>query len=200
MTPSTIGYSPELDPWPFDPGKARQLLADAGYPGGKGYRKLVVNTWRSTASPLMPELAQLAADSWRRELGLDVEVRVGDEATLKKAEDLGEDLYGQILWRDNETRVDAASTVRGRFGTPENTGRLHNDPELFALVRETLAISDPAKRPEAVNQLYRQLKEESYQIQTGYINIPWGVGPRILTWEPYPLAFYPTALHTITLK
>jgi hypothetical protein len=33
----------------------------------------------------------------------------------------------------------------------------------------------------------------------GYINIPFGVGSRIETWEPYPLAFYPTALHTITL-
>jgi peptide/nickel transport system substrate-binding protein len=27
VNPSTIGYSPELDPYPFDPDKARQLLA-----------------------------------------------------------------------------------------------------------------------------------------------------------------------------
>ena len=29
--PSTIGYSPELAPFPFDPDKARALLAEAGY-------------------------------------------------------------------------------------------------------------------------------------------------------------------------
>jgi hypothetical protein len=34
----------------------------------------------------------------------------------------------------------------------------------------------------------------------GYLNIPWAVGPRIVTWEPFPLAFYPSGLHTITLK
>ena len=31
VTPSTIGYSPELKPWPFDPDRARQLFAEAGY-------------------------------------------------------------------------------------------------------------------------------------------------------------------------
>jgi peptide/nickel transport system substrate-binding protein len=89
VTPSTIGYSPELDPWPFDPDKARQLLADAGYPGGEGFGKLIVNTWVSTAMPFLPESAQVAADSWRNELGLDVEVRVGDEAALKEARSCG---------------------------------------------------------------------------------------------------------------
>jgi peptide/nickel transport system substrate-binding protein len=44
VTPSTIGYTPELDPFPFDPDKARQLLADAGYPGGQGFGRLIVNT------------------------------------------------------------------------------------------------------------------------------------------------------------
>jgi peptide/nickel transport system substrate-binding protein len=49
VTPSTIGYTPELDPI-FDPEKARQLLADAGYPGGEGFGKLIVNTEPSSSS------------------------------------------------------------------------------------------------------------------------------------------------------
>jgi peptide/nickel transport system substrate-binding protein len=57
VTPSTIGYSPELKPWPFDPDKARQLLAEAGYktptnPSGKDFGKLVVNTLPGPAGPL----------------------------------------------------------------------------------------------------------------------------------------------------
>ena len=81
ITPSTIAYSPDLDPLPFDPDKARQLLADEGYPDGDGFGEVIVNTWVSTALPFLPESAQIAADFWRRELNLDVRVNVGDETS-----------------------------------------------------------------------------------------------------------------------
>ena len=200
VTPSTIGYSPELDPFPFDPVKARQLLAEAGYPGGKGFGKLVVNTWVSRATPLLPESAQLAADFWNRELGLDVVVKVGDEVTFKKAVDLDETLHGQILWRDNETRLDAAATLRSTYGDRNRINRAHNDPELFALAIKAADVIDRVEREKALNTTYRRLRDEAYEIPVGYINIPWGVGPRIRTWDPYPLAFYLSALHTVTLK
>jgi hypothetical protein len=51
-----------------------------------------------------------------------------------------------------------------------------------------------------VSAAYKRFRDESFEMSFGYINIPFGVGPRIKTWEPYPLAFYPTALHTITLE
>ena len=200
VTPSGIGYSPELVPWPFDPDKARQLLADAGYPGGEGFGKLIVNTWVSTSMPLMPESAQLAAEMWKRELGLDVEVRVGDETALKKANSLTEDLWGTVYWRDNETRIDASRTLRGSYGTRNRNSRHHDDPELFALADEALSVVDPVERVKVLNSVYQRLQNEAYYVSLGYLNIPWGVGPGILTWEPYPLAFYPSALHTITLK
>ena len=51
-----------------------------------------------------------------------------------------------------------------------------------------------------LNGTYRRQRKEAYQIPIGYINVPWGVEPNIRTWEPYPLAGYSSALHTITLK
>jgi peptide/nickel transport system substrate-binding protein len=200
ITPTTIGYTPELDPWSFDPDKARQLLADAGYPGGQGFGKLIVNTNPSTAMPFQVEAAQLAAEFWRRELGLDVEVRVGDSAGLNEMARAGE-LNGQLLWKDNETQVDPTIVIINRYGDPESPTRLHDDPELFRLVQqETFQILDPDKRAEATKKLLLRLRDESHMLGIGYANIPWGVGPRVVTWEPYPLAGYPSALHTITLK
>ena len=205
VTPSTIGYGPELDPFPFDPDQARHLLAEAGHrtpehPEGKDLGKLIVNTWVSTELPLLPESAELVGQNWIKELGIDLEVRVGDRVALLKAHRAG-DLNGQVLWRDNDTRIDATSITGGSYyGIPDYTRRLHNDPELFALVNEIMSIYDVEERPEALNFLYRRLREEQYELAVGYINIPWGIGPRILTWEPYPLALYPSALHTIVLK
>ncbi|HEU0021322.1 MAG TPA: ABC transporter substrate-binding protein [Dehalococcoidia bacterium] len=199
ITPSTIGYTPGLDPRPFDPEQARQLLADAGYPGGVGFGKLIVNTWPSTAMPQQVEAAQLGADFWRKELGLDVEIRVGDSTGMQQLERTG-GMNGQIYWRDNDTRKDPTSLIGGSFGDPEYPTRAHEDPELLQLVQETVQILDPDERAEAYKELALRLRDESYWLGIGYANIPWGVGPRVSTWQPYPLAQFPSALHTVTLK
>jgi peptide/nickel transport system substrate-binding protein len=199
FTPSTIGYTPELDPWPYDPEKARQLLAEAGYPDGQGFGKLILNTYPSTSMPFLVESAQLGAEFWRRELGLDVEVNVSDSVAMDEKENAGE-LNGQILWRDNETRVDATSSIISGYGDRTRGTRKHDDPELFRVVQETVTILDPDKRAEAYKQLARRLREETHYLGIGYANIPWAVASRIETWEPYPLSLFPSALHTITLK
>jgi oligopeptide transport system substrate-binding protein len=187
-----------LDPI-YDPDQARQLLAEAGYPDGQGFGQLVVNTEPSSAMPFQVELAQLAADMWRRELGLDVEVRVSDRTGNKQREAAGE-MRGEIYWRDNEARIDSASNVAGNYANPEAVDRLADDPEIFGLVQETFNILDEAQRVEAARELYQRLRDESYELSVGYTNIPWGVGSRVETWEPYPMAPFVTALHTITLK
>jgi len=199
VTPSTMGYTPELDPWPFDPDKARQLLADAGYPGGQGFGKLIVNTWPSTSMPLQVEAAQLGAEFWKRELGLDAEVRVGDSTGIKERDVAGE-LHGQIIWREQDARIEATNFTGSAYGDPKNPTRMHEDPELFRLVQETIQILDADQRAEASKALFLHLRDESHNLGIGYANIPWAVGPRVLTWDPYPLALWPSALHTITLK
>ena len=44
-TPSTIGYSPDLDPPPFDPDKARELMAAAGYRPLQILKERILASW-----------------------------------------------------------------------------------------------------------------------------------------------------------
>jgi ABC-type transport system substrate-binding protein len=204
VTPSTIGYSPELAPWPFDPAKARQLLADAGYPGGKGFGKLVVNTYLDPLVPSLIESAQLVADVWKKELGLDVQVSVMDKVVFNQVRTLKfEDFDGTVSWVAQNTRLDAAGVTRLYFLTLQKGGpatRVHSDPELFALVEQAMNAIGQVGDEKVLNSTYRRLREEAYQVSVGYINAPFGVGPRIQTWQPYRVAEYASALHTIVLK
>ncbi|MBM3943784.1 MAG: ABC transporter substrate-binding protein [SAR202 cluster bacterium] len=199
-TPSSLGYSPDLDPFPYDPVKARQLMAEAGFPGGKGFGQLKINTWVSTAAPFLPESAQLAADMWKKELGLDVVVVIGDQAAIQKVRNTEGGMRGEVRWHDNEARRDGASIIRSSHGTATSGARAHEDQALYKLVDETLAVIDPARKPEAFNKLYKALREEQYYIGVGYVNVPWGVGPRVAQWTPAPLASYPSGMHTLVLK
>jgi peptide/nickel transport system substrate-binding protein len=199
VSPSTIGYTPELDPWPFDPDKARQLLADAGYPGGEGFGKFIVNVRAPSALPLMLETAQVVGDMWQRELGLEVEIRLLESQDIK-ARRLAGELHGQVYWEENDTRRSNLNTVAGSYGDAQRETPWHKDPELFALAQEVVQILDSEEREEPLKELLQRFREETYHIGIGYANTPWAVGPRVLTWQPYPLTLYPSALHSITLK
>ena len=45
LPPGTLGYNPKLKGYPHDPGTARELLAQAGYPGGRGLPPVTI--WSS---------------------------------------------------------------------------------------------------------------------------------------------------------
>ena len=149
--------------------------------------------------PLQTEAAQLAADFWRKELGLDVEVRVGNSQAIRKAWGNAE-LKGQLIWRDNETRRDALSITVNGYGDPEGNIRRSDDPELQAQAQAATRIVDNDERAKALTEFYKVIRNEGYEIGIGYVNVPWGVGSRSASWEPYPLSPNISGLHTITLK
>ena len=68
--PGTAGYDPPLQPI-FDPETARALLAEAGYPGGKGFPELEATFPSSNNAQLLMEAIQ---EMWRRELGINIKL------------------------------------------------------------------------------------------------------------------------------
>lgn len=67
----------------YDPDKARALLAEAGFPGGKGFPKLTL--WLRNENQLRQSLAQAIAASIKQELGIEVEVANKDFDTYMEA-------------------------------------------------------------------------------------------------------------------
>lgn len=67
----------------YDPAAAKQLLADAGYPDGKGFPKLTL--WLRNEAPVRVAVAQAIAASIKQNLGIDVEVSNKETKTFTDA-------------------------------------------------------------------------------------------------------------------
>ncbi|MEI7652349.1 MAG: peptide ABC transporter substrate-binding protein [Verrucomicrobiota bacterium] len=69
--PGTGGFQPTTR-WKQDAAEARRLLAEAGYPGGKGLPKF---DYLYATSEGQQMTAQAYQEMWRRELGVEIELR-----------------------------------------------------------------------------------------------------------------------------
>ena len=198
--PSSLGYYEGLDPYPYDPELARDLLAQAGFPGGEGLPKQIINTWVAGDVPFLPEQSQLIAKFWEDNLGIETEVKVGEEVATRERWFNGQ-LDGEWIVRPNEGRWDGSvglNVLHADFEAAVHIGGKR--PDIQAHVREALAVVDPALRPAAMEKVYRILHDEHYEWSTGITHALYGVGPRIKGWEPWPLVAYITALWTMDVE
>lgn len=206
VAPSSLGYTPELGPFGFDPDKARALLKEAGYkvpgsPEGKDFGKLSLSTWDASDIPLIPEMAQLIAEFWETELGIEVELFVGD-STAVRGKWRGRELDDNAILRTNEAVWDAGTRLPSGYLTPESSSRRSQpdaEPELAAILREALAVVDPTQRQEGMARAYLAANEAHFEWQPMVASLPWGASKRIAKWEPWPLAAFFNAAYTIEL-
>ncbi len=74
VPPSLPGYSPDVGGYGFDPDRARHLLAEAGYPHGRGLPTLLLQLGHN---PRTASVAEAVQQQWR-EIGVNVELRQVD--------------------------------------------------------------------------------------------------------------------------
>jgi peptide/nickel transport system substrate-binding protein/oligopeptide transport system substrate-binding protein len=76
VPPGMPGFNEQLKPLSFDPGAAKQALADAGFPDGKGLPKLTLSY--TTGQTDFDKVSATLQQMWKQNLGLDVAVQ-GEE-------------------------------------------------------------------------------------------------------------------------
>jgi peptide/nickel transport system substrate-binding protein len=204
VTPSSLGYTPALKGTSFDPNRARELLKAAGYkvpgsPAGKDFGKMTIYTVNFGDVPFIPDMAQLIAEYWKKELGIETAVQVGDRTatTLRRnARELDDNMY----FYTNEARWDGGNITSSNYNDPKNSTRSAEDPAMGQRVVEAFKALDTPQRQTALAPLYLEFQEARYQLHFGFANLPWAAGKRIAEWKPWPVAGYFTAAYTVRLK
>jgi peptide/nickel transport system substrate-binding protein len=200
-SPSGLGYEDDIAPLAFDPDKAQELMASAGYPNGEGFnggRVFPIHTWTGAGAPLTVEVSQLICNMWKTTLGINCEVKVGEEVSLKKIQYAGE-IAGQYLVRTNENTFDGGRRMLGRYSSD---GYIAQDAELAEnIILPALGtVGTLEERHEAYHTALKTVFDKHYDFSPGYLNQPYGVGIRVASWDPWPLSPYPSALWTMKFK
>jgi len=179
LTPHHFGYDPETPVYPYDPEKAKTLLANAGYSEGL---KLVVDI-PSAMPDEAPRLAELMAQQYKR-VGISVEV----------VEHSDREAYA-LMVRDKEI-----NDVCCFDSSPRSTYRVlrekihsglmgpwwqgYTSGEVNALIEQAQATVNDEERREIYRRAYRIIRDDAPWIFLYKPTMYWGVGPAMRGWEP----------------
>lgn len=140
IPPGVAGFDPGREPVPYNPELARQLLVEAGYPGGKGLPPVKI----SSTEPNKNALAYFAAQ-FRKELGMPVEIEVVERGNFIKSMNAGEVAFFPWGWSADYKDALTFLDPMWHSGSKYNRARWSN-AEYDALVDEALQTPDEKER------------------------------------------------------
>lgn len=155
------GFSPDTPQYQFDPEKAKQLLAEAGYPNGGFTIKYTYETGYWWKRPL-GELFQANM----RDLGITVEIQELSPSVwidMLSNPDVAEHAFGLVWWPTLVSASDYMWSVfhsGGQGSAGFNWGYYKND-EVDKLLDAAPAESDRAKRDEMYAKVQKILVDEA---------------------------------------
>jgi peptide/nickel transport system substrate-binding protein len=166
--PRDFEFALPIDPHPFDPARAKQLLADAGYPNGFDGGEL---------TPFPPYNAMgEAIQGWLAAIGIRTKMRTMERGAFM----IGwreKKLHGVVLnisgvSGNAATRLEPFVTSKGAFAY----GALPEVDDLFTRQGREL---DRKKREGLLHQLQSIVHEQVLQAPIYHLGFPIGVGPRV---------------------
>ncbi|MFZ2102650.1 MAG: ABC transporter substrate-binding protein [Oricola sp.] len=165
-----------IEPYPYDPEKAKQLLAEAGYPDGF---EMKLKTFTTTPGAELPLMAEAASLYWA-DVGINATIEPSDWPTVRSAWTSGEAMDFAFTHRgfpfpNPENGVEAGFSTRSLFAS-------YTSADLEEMLSGLAGETDPARRKEKLTDIGQYLRDEAAAVFMVLANEPYGVGPRVDDW------------------
>jgi oligopeptide transport system substrate-binding protein len=181
--PDCAGYTPRAGV-PTDFPAARRLLAEAGYPGGRGLPTVEVISYNSDTSVRALEAIQ---QMWGRELGFHITITPLEQRTLfQNQRDLNYTIAFSAWIADYADPSTFLATMVTHGG---NNWSGWSDPAYDRLIAAAAASPDNARRYELFQQAEALLLEQAPLIPLFYGEQPYLIQPWVRNWKASKLGF-----------
>jgi peptide/nickel transport system substrate-binding protein len=161
VQPAAFGHDPEVQPFSYDPKRAKELLAQAGFPGGVD---VTLHSAFIEFRPVFEAIGQMLT-----EVGIRTNLRMWDPgpAWNKFFQGEGKATHGYYGSWGNYSVFDADAVLHPLYHTEPGgwVGKWYiRVPGLDGLIDEARSSVDPTRRKRTYSQVQRLLREEAPSI------------------------------------
>jgi peptide/nickel transport system substrate-binding protein len=184
-----------LQPYPYDPAKAKQLLAQAGYPHGFNTFLITVSGDVAGQAEAVVVKSELAA------VGINVNIQSYELLTAYNKEDNGHSEMGERYWTNDIIDPDEVATFGADCQGGANAFNSYwCDNQANSLVNQARAERSDATRQQMYGQIQQIVYQQSPFVVTDYSPYRYGVGSWVHGFHVTPLGNYDLSLETLTVS
>jgi len=176
-SPEYWDFNPNLEPYPYDPEKAKELLAEAGYPDGFEIRM----SCPRGRYMMDAEICQ-AVGGQLRDVGITLDLEIREFGVHNK--EFYTQRGGPIFLVGYMSEPDAARMLSIFHSSHPNSQRAN--PELDKMIDAAIAETDKEKRTQLVWEALKYFREDAPVAFLHQQFLLVGVHKRVQNFEPYP--------------
>ena len=177
-----IGFKvPPEAAYPYDPARAKKLLADAGHPGGF---PLDMYSYQLPGLPEGKAFAEAIAGYWEK-IGIKPRLIPVDYPAFRKVW-LDRKAPGAVGFYNiaNRDWIGTYALLEKQAYSKSRSFDTVNDPEVDGMIDQVLRQTDKAKAGELMRNIFTRLRSEHSTVPVVYLHAPYASSKALAKWNP----------------